>query len=135
MVVPLSYVYVYVHCLLCVCVEFVSASVCFLFVPWSIVDLWIGMEWRWLLLVGGRGWLVLGFAACACACVFVFVCCVVLCHVVCRVSLLVILIFRSSLVVSCRLSFVVRRPYAVLLDGCLRAACWPRHAVAVCELS
>ena len=39
-----------------------------------------------LLLVGGRGWLVLGFAACAC--VIVFVCCVVPCHAVCRASLL-----------------------------------------------
>ena len=83
-------------------------AVCFLFVPLSLVDLWVGMGWRWLLLVGGHGWLVLGFAVCACACVAR------------RCSAFV----GYWSVCVCR----VRRSFAVLLAGCMRAACWPRHA-------
>ena len=90
-----------------------------------------------LLLVGGRGWLVLSFAACACACACV--CCVVPCHVVCRASLLVIcclsfatgrhvsIVFRCA-VLCCS---VLLRAVAVVVAGFLLVIGVSSYAVSV----
>ena len=152
-VVSLSYVYDYVYCLLCVCVEFVSALVSCGFCGFG----WGGDGCCWWAVVGG--WCLASLRVRVrvrvSLCLFVVWCRVMSC-VARRSSLF--FVCRWSLVVSCRLSFVVlcsvvlcccvllllllrafvgywsvcvcrlRRTCAVLLAGCLRAACRPRHA-------
>ena len=85
-----------------------SVSVCFLFVPVSPVGLSVWVGWRWLLLVGGRGLLVLGLAACACClalschvlCCLVL-CCLVLCCVLCCVLCVVFVVWCCGVVLFC----------------------------------
>ena len=79
-----------------------SVSVCFLFVPVSLVGLSVWMGWRWLLLVGGRGSLVLGFAACACVLSCLVLSCLVLsCVVLCCVCVLCCCVVLSCVVLCC----------------------------------
>ena len=116
-VVSLSYVYVCVYCLLCVCVEFVSALVSCGFV---------GLDGVVMVAVGGRvagAWLrCVCLCLCVCVCVCVCLCACLLCGAVsCRVSRVVA---RYFLFVVGHLSSVVGCPsVCCALLFCVVACC------------